>query len=104
MARPAQGGTRRLWWSSFAVLALLTVLWSLAMPLFASPDEQAHQLRAASLARGHLLGSEVPGTELPLTRAPAPISLQVGGITCFAFRSKVTADCQDPATDDLGDR
>jgi hypothetical protein len=42
-----------------AGLALLGVAWLFATPPFASPDEAAHYLRAATLADGHLLGPRV---------------------------------------------
>jgi hypothetical protein len=103
MTEPSYGGTRGLWWTCFGLLSIVTVLWSVAMPLFSSPDEQAHQIRAASLARGELLGRRLEGGELPLTRVLSPRSLQLGFITCFAYRPEQTADCQTPSTRDEGD-
>ena len=38
------------------LVAALTGLWGLATPLFANADEQAHVVRAASVARGELVG------------------------------------------------
>ena len=41
---------------TFVLVAALSGLWGLATPLFANADEQAHVVRAASVARGELVG------------------------------------------------
>ncbi|MBD0692840.1 DUF2142 domain-containing protein [Streptomyces sp. CBMA123] len=50
---------RRLWAVAFAILFALSASWSLATPTGASPDEHAHLIRAAAVARGQLEGREV---------------------------------------------
>jgi hypothetical protein len=52
------GSTRRVWWVSFALVALAGSLWSLASPLYSGPDEPAHATRAVSLVRGQWLGEQ----------------------------------------------
>jgi len=50
------------WLVSFAILFSLGALWALANPPLAAPDEPAHVVHAAAVARGELFGK-------PLTRA-----------------------------------
>lgn len=91
-----------LWWTTFACFAVLCSVWSIGLPLFAAPDEPAHQIRAASVARGQLLGRQVaPGSPLEVVRAP--LSLLDARATCFAFRAGVSASCQ-PALGATGGR
>jgi hypothetical protein len=52
---------RHQWWSAFVVFFVLAAAWSVATPLFASPDEPSHVVRAASLVRGQILGDEPRG-------------------------------------------
>jgi hypothetical protein len=47
---------RRQFLVTFVLVAAVTGLWGLATPLFANADEQAHVVRAASIARGELVG------------------------------------------------
>ena len=49
------------WLVSFAILFSLGALWALANPPLAAPDEPAHVVHAAAVARGELVGE-------PLTR------------------------------------
>lgn len=44
----------------FLLLSAITVLWSLATPLMAYPDEPVHTIKAAAVARGQILPA--PGT------------------------------------------
>lgn len=89
--------------SSFRVLIVAWLLfgcigsvWSFASPLMSIPDEPAHTIKAAAVARGQLSGtsSGVQG---------APLMVQVPGYiadlnqhVCFAQKSNVTADCATP--------
>ncbi|RKT17376.1 putative membrane protein DUF2142 [Streptomyces sp. 1114.5] len=50
---------RRLWAVAFAILFVLSASWSLSTPTGASPDEHAHLIRAAAVARGQVEGREV---------------------------------------------
>jgi hypothetical protein len=95
--RAVGSSDRVLWWSAFAGLAVLTFLWALALPLFASPDEPAHAVRAAALARGQVVGQEVSPTS-PSTRVQVPRSLADGHSACFAFHPDRPATCQPPVS------
>ena len=93
---------RRVWWTSFVLVALLSGLWGLANPPFAAPDEPAHVLRAYAISHGQLTGkTPTPRQErrLHLTdrkdylivRAPA---VYAGAIrACFAGHPSTTAAC-----------
>jgi hypothetical protein len=41
-----------MWWLLFLVLAAMTTLWSLSIPLMGSPDEPAHTVKAVAVGRG----------------------------------------------------
>ncbi|APU40163.1 MULTISPECIES: DUF2142 domain-containing protein [unclassified Streptomyces] len=62
LTRPADWSARtpkRLWLISFALFFTLTGAWAAASPLGSSPDEHAHFIRAAAVARGQIGGTEV---------------------------------------------
>ncbi|MGW7438389.1 DUF2142 domain-containing protein [Streptomyces sp. NPDC054849] len=50
---------KRLWLIAFALFFALTGSWSAASPLGSSPDEHAHFIRAAAVARGQIGGPQV---------------------------------------------
>ncbi|MFE6846353.1 DUF2142 domain-containing protein [Streptomyces sp. NPDC057686] len=50
---------KRLWAIAFALFFTLAASWSAATPLGGSPDEHAHFIRAAAVARGQIGGPEV---------------------------------------------
>ncbi|MBT2452429.1 DUF2142 domain-containing protein [Streptomyces sp. ISL-43] len=50
---------KRLWAVSFVLFFTIAASWSAATPLGASPDEHAHFIRAAAVARGQINGTEV---------------------------------------------
>ncbi|MFE7526003.1 DUF2142 domain-containing protein [Kitasatospora sp. NPDC057542] len=94
---------RRLWAVAFAILFALSASWSLATPIGGAPDEPAHLIRAAAVARGQVNGTEVM------------VPHEVGGIKghwaesgvvlpriyedlaethlCYAFKPWQSADC-----------
>jgi hypothetical protein len=84
-------------WAVFAVawalLSLLSICWSLATPVSASPDEPAHIVKAASVVRGQFVGeySEF-GHVVQVPRYVASTQAQ----TCFAFHPQVSAACAVP--------
>lgn len=77
----------------FLLLSLFSTLWSLASPLMSYPDEPAHTVKAAAVARGQFLGTsgQNQGEQL-LVVVPKYIA-DTGSLTCFAFKVNVTADC-----------
>ncbi|MFF7586969.1 DUF2142 domain-containing protein [Kitasatospora purpeofusca] len=94
---------RRLWGISFLLFVLLGSAWSVSTPMGGSPDEYAHLVRAAAVARGQLNGTEVmvkhqvagmdgrfaeTGVQLP--EWYRELSTRH---TCYAFQQWQSADC-----------
>jgi len=87
---------RRAWWVSFAVFAVLGILWATALPLFGSPDEPAHVTRAASVARGQWIGDRIPGLTGGWREVEVPAVVEsANDVGCYAFRNDVSAACLD---------
>jgi Predicted membrane protein (DUF2142) len=104
IVRKLQATPRRVWWSSFVIVTSLTVLWSLASPVFAGPDEPAHVIRAVALDHGQLTGRD-PRRPLGKTLQPVGASARVvrapevfgsvGTRPCFAGKPDEVALCLD---------
>ena len=77
-------------------------LWSFASPLMSVPDEPAHAIKAAAVARGQLWGSSSGVQGDPLTVQVPGYIADLNNHVCFAQRSNVTADCTAPI--DAADR
>ena len=75
---------------SWAILAVLSGLWALATPIGAAPDEPAHLIKAASVARGQLVGA--PGQFGEVVQVPLYIAY-THTLTCYAFVPDEAADC-----------
>lgn len=77
---------------------LVSAAWAISTPLGASPDEPAHIIKAASVARGQLIGEM---TEAPaVTRVQVPTGLASStGWPCFAFDSTKEASCTPAIAD-----
>ncbi|HEV7567559.1 MAG TPA: DUF2142 domain-containing protein [Microbacteriaceae bacterium] len=76
------------------------LLWSLATPLGAVPDEPAHAVRAAAVVRGQV-------TSGPWSQDPRFAEVNVPNyvrhmeaLTCYAFHPEVSAGCMRPVTGD----
>ncbi len=88
----------------FAVCLVVTfanfAVWSLATPLFASPDEQAHVVRAAGVVRGQFVGVTLYGPGSPYTGVTVPKVFASGDTypKCFHFHPTVPASCAPPLT------
>lgn len=89
------------WLGVGALLTALVALWSLAVPLMASPDEPSHVVKAAAVARGQLSGTPNPveqSVERPgvgtLVRLPSDFADALALPNCFAFQPDQPADCQ----------
>lgn len=79
----------------FAIIGLLTTIWSLASPPLSVPDEPAHTVKAASVVRGQLQGqSGTAQGERTQVLVPAYIAATDGNPSCFAFKAIVSAGCQ----------
>ena len=101
-AQGLQSSARRVWWTSFVLVALLSGLWGITNPPFAAPDEPAHVLRAYALAHGELTGKTPTPQDIRrldlrdrkdylLVRAPA-LYVPASG-ACFANHPSLTAAC-----------
>lgn len=84
----------------FALVASMMTLWALASPLMAVPDEPAHAVRAAAVARGQI-------TAPPSETVPWQLEVQVpryiadtSAMPCFAFDPAASAGCQVPLAGD----
>ncbi len=99
----ARATERSRWWTTFVLAALMSVLWLLATPIFAAPDEPAHAIRAASAARLQILGEESARYDDQLVVDAPRAYLGMGGrIGCYAFARDVPAACaQFPGNTDL---
>lgn len=86
----------------FILLSILTSLWALATPLMSTPDEPAHAIKAAAVARGQLSAntSGIQGEESIVT-VPGYVA-ELGIQTCTAFKPEVTGECAPPI--DSGNR
>jgi hypothetical protein len=83
------------------VVAFLNIgLWSVATPLFASPDEPAHVVRAVALVHGDLIGKTVKNVGNAVTDVMVPRVYASGPAYggCFAFKDTVPASCAAPIT------
>jgi hypothetical protein len=77
---------------AWALSAAIAVLWAIATPLAASPDEPAHFIKAASVVRGDILA---PGPQGQPGRVQVPgIVAGTPSLTCTAFAENVSAACQ----------
>lgn len=103
---PARTLTHRLrasvgWLALGLALAALHAIWSVTIPLMASPDEPSHVVRAAAVARGQWSGelgpaptdTSVPGAATTV-RLPSDYSQAVALPNCFAFHPNQAASCQ----------
>ncbi len=85
--------SRRPWLvfvASWALFSALAIMWSLATPISASPDEPAHMVKAASVVRGQLAPPD--GPDGSIVQVPQYIAW-THAQTCFAMNGSVTADC-----------
>lgn len=71
----------------------LLLTWSMATARYGGPDEPAHVLRAASVARGELLGDVVPGMVPGFRGVTVPGPLASGDPACFRHDAFVPAAC-----------
>src|SRR5712691_4835000 len=96
LPKALRSSPRAQWLVTFALVAALTGLWSLATPLFASADEPAHVVRAASVARGEITG-RTPRPKVfvgqTFVRLPAIYASASPHLECFAGQPEIDASC-----------
>jgi hypothetical protein len=93
---PAAVSARAKWWVTFALLAALIGLWSVATPLFGSADEPAHVVRAAAVGRGELTGRTPDADDLDgyvYVDLPAIYDSAGRHVGCFAGHPNRDASC-----------
>ncbi|MBG6215539.1 MULTISPECIES: DUF2142 domain-containing protein [unclassified Cryobacterium] len=73
-------------------LTLVSLAWAVATPLGGSPDEPAHIIKAASVARGDLVGELTGRSGETMVQVPFGIA-DAHSWPCFAFNTQVTASC-----------
>jgi hypothetical protein len=95
----------RVWLGAFACFFGLAGTWALASPLFSVPDEPAHLVKAAAVARGQLTGRKVPvhdegegsifrGGFTTVVDVPYSYTWQTSRIpNCFIYEPTVAAGC-----------
>ena len=87
------GERPRIWRAFLVVWLLLSALcagWAVATPIGASPDEPAHIVKAASVARGQFIGT--PSADGHRVTVPAYVA-RTQDDTCFAFHQERAAAC-----------
>ena len=94
----ARWGALRFFLVCWVLFAMAGSAWSLATPLFASPDESAHASHAVALMQGEVLGDPVeqPGeyvTLLDAVHIPAYWGTAHASAACFAYDLTVSAFC-----------
>jgi hypothetical protein len=94
---PSESRGRRfaaVWAVSSGILFLLMGSWSLATPIGGAPDEPAQWIKAASVARGEVLGHHVTGQPAAVIRVTVPSSFaDATEANCYAFHPTVPAGC-----------
>jgi hypothetical protein len=65
----------------------------MATPLFGGPDEPTHVIRAASVARGQILGPSLPGPGYTAVQVPGIYVETDAKIPCWVRDSKITPSC-----------
>ncbi len=89
----------------FVAILLVLLTWTLATPLFGSPDEPAHLYKAYGTAHGEAIGEPIEGSFSPnLRRFDVPSEMGVPPtIMCFIFQADVSAGCVQPGPGSAGD-
>lgn len=99
---PALDGAaaRARWVAYAAALTALFGAWALASPPYSVPDEPAHTVKAAAVARGQLYGEQVrheTGKPVWRVRVPAAFADAYPWTDCYRGQPDVTADCAPEA-------
>ncbi len=82
------------------VLVLVLVMsWAMGVGRYGGPDEPAHVLRAAAVARGDVFGRPVAGLPSGYRVVTVPAALVTGDPACYRHDSTVTSKCAtEPGT------
>lgn len=89
-AAPERKRSLRVFLIAWLLFALVGASWALATPISGAPDEPAHLIKAASVARLQLVGT--PGEFGHVVQVPRAIA-HTHATTCFAFHPELSAAC-----------
>jgi len=89
----------RTLFGAWLVLFLIAGAWAIATPISAAPDEPAHIIKAASVARGQFLGEQSANGSI--VQVPRYIA-HTHAMACFVFEKDTTADCATTPAGDSG--
>ena len=100
--RPERPSSAKVLVVAWLLIGLLGSVWCFASPLMSAPDEPAHTVKAAAVARGQFTGGStgVQGERLAV-QVPGYIAKLESNL-CFAHHPEVTANCALPI--DAADR
>lgn len=91
---------RRTWWAVFGLLAAAMGSWALATPIMTGPDEGAHAIRAAAVARGQWVGGpgiDVLGHRNIFVEVRVPEAYATAGVSeCFLAGPMLGVDLPPP--------
>jgi hypothetical protein len=92
-----------LWLAATTGFAIIGCTWAFSIARYGGPDEPAHVIRAAAVARGDLLGKPVAGMEEGYRQVTVATGLASGDPACFRHDETITAACTAaaPATADI---
>lgn len=81
---------------TFALVAAVVGLWGLGTPLFGNADEAAHVIRAASVARGELVGRAPHSKDLNgYTFVRLPTIYESAIYNCYSRHPEINASCDN---------
>lgn len=88
-----------------AVASLLLLLtWTIAVPLFGSPDEPAHLYKAYGTAHGEAIGVPIEGMSSNIRRFDVPPEMGLPpNVMCWIFQPSMSAGCAEPGAVGAGD-
>ena len=75
------------------LVTVLVMSWAMGVGRYGGPDEPAHVLRAAAVARGDVLGRPAAGLPSGYRVVTVPAALATGDPTCYRHDSTVTSQC-----------
>lgn len=90
-------------WATWALCMVIALSWALTIGRYGGPDEPAHVVRAAAVARGVLLGDPADELEPGYRLVEVPRSIASGDPACYRHDARVDASCAvaSPLTDDV---
>ncbi|MET1088087.1 MAG: DUF2142 domain-containing protein [Arthrobacter sp.] len=92
-SRPAPLRVLLIAWVLFGCIGSI---WSFASPLMSVPDEPAHAIKAAAVARGQFFGNSTGVQGEPLTVNVPGYIAHLNEYSCFAQHSNITPACSKP--------